>query len=531
VKAPAENGVGTEQGDLVRPEGLEVRGLSVSFGGVTAVDNVSLTVAPGEIVGLIGPNGAGKSTLIDAMCGFVRPSAGRIFLGGVELTHEPTHRRVHAGLVRSWQSLEIFEDLNVLENLQGGGEEVGAAQATWRERVTGLFRPSRRSFTTAGEAAVDAFGLAADLDRPPAELSFSQRRLVTTARAAALNPRVLLLDEPAAGMSDGRRRGLAKVLRSLAKDLGLGLLVVDHDMPFVMGLCDRIIALNFGAKIAEGSPAEVQANRDVIAAYLRGDASQEGPEAVHRPGVAAQVRRQARNDGDVLLAARNVAVGYYGRPVVRDIALDLHSGEVIALLGANRAGKTTTLLGLAGATRPLKGEVYWLGERVVTAVPLNRLAEQGMAFLTEERSVFRQLTVAENLRVGRCNVDEALDMFPELRPIRKRKVGLLSGGEQQMVGLSRALVRHPKVLLVDEMTLGLAPIMVNRLMEALRRAADEHDVGVILVEQHVPQALGIADHVCVLAGGRMTLSGSVAEVGHRVEEAFLEDVLGATSPP
>ena len=230
----------------------------------------------------------------------------------------------------------------------------------------------------------------------------------------------------------------------------------------------------------------------------------------------------------MLLAARNLAVGYYGRPVVRDIELDLHSGEVIALLGANRAGKTTTLLGLAGAVRPLEGEVYWLGERVVSAVPLNRLAEQGMAFLTEERSVFRQLTVAENLRVGRCDVDEALDMFPELRPIKKRKVGLLSGGEQQMVGLSRALARHPKVLLVDEMTLGLAPIMVTRLMEALRKAADEHDVGVILVEQHVPQALGIADDVCVLAGGKMTLSGSVAEVGHRVEEAFLEDVLGAT---
>ena len=181
----------------------------------------------------------------------------------------------------------------MLENLQGGGEEVGAAQATWRERVAGLFRPSRRSFTVAGEAAVGAFGLAADLDRPPAELSFSQRRLVTTARAAALNPSVLLLDEPAAGMSDGRRKGLANVLRSLAKDLGLGLLVVDHDMPFVMGLCDRIIALNFGTKIAEGTPEEVQANRDVIAAYLRGDASQEYLEPVHEQAVTSQVRRHA----------------------------------------------------------------------------------------------------------------------------------------------------------------------------------------------------------------------------------------------
>jgi ABC-type branched-subunit amino acid transport system ATPase component len=161
-------------------------------------------------------------------------------------------------------------------------------------------------------------------------------------------------------------------------------------------------------------------------------------------------------------------------------------------------------------------------------VALNRLAEQGLAFLTEERSVFKQLTVAENLRVGRCDVNRALTLFPELKEHLKRKVGLLSGGQQQMLGLARALARYPKVLLVDEMSLGLAPIMVTRLMDSMRRAADD-GVAVILVEQHVPQALRIADHVCVVAGGRMTLSGSVSEVGDRVDAAFLADVLG--QPP
>ena len=185
-------------------------------------------------------------------------------------------------------------------------------------------------------------------------------------------------------------------------------------------------------------------------------------------------------------------------------------------------------MALAGAMAPLQGEVDWLGDRVEKRVSIRTLADQGLGFLTEERSVFRQLTVAENLRVGRCDNDLALSLFPELRPLIKRKVGLLSGGEQQMLGLARALARKPKVLLVDEMSLGLAPRMVTRLMDALRQAADS-GIGVILVEQHVPQALRIADHVCVIAGGRMTLTGRVSDVAEHVDAAFLADVLGQTS--
>jgi sulfate-transporting ATPase len=505
----------------VQPQELEVRGITVRFGGVTAVDNVSLTVRPGEIVGLIGPNGAGKSTLIDTITGFSRPSAGTIRLGENDLTRLPVHKRVYAGLVRSWQSLEIFEDISVLENL-----EAGFARPSLRAQFVGLFRPHRNPLSDAALKTVGEFGLDSDLQRSPDELSFSQRRILSTARSIALNPSVLLLDEPAAGMSDVRRAALAKVVTAMARDRGMGVLLVDHDMPFVMGLCDRIVVLNFGAKIAEGSPAEIRSDPNVIAAYLRGDADvhEEGDAAARVP---ASTSRQAAPRTDVLLAARNMAVGYYGHPVVQGIHLDLHAGEVIALLGANRAGKTTTLLALAGVNAPLDGTVYWLGERVTKRVALNRLAEQGLGFLTEERSVFRQLTVAENLRVGGCDVDDALSLFPELEePLkRRRKVGLLSGGQQQMLGLARALARHPKVLLVDEMSLGLAPMMVTRLMDAMREAADR-GVGVILVEQHVPQALRIADHVCVLASGQMTLSGSVSEVGDRVDAAFLADVLG-----
>ena len=504
---------------------LEIEGLSVRFGGVTAVRDVSFTVGEGEIVGLIGPNGAGKSTLIDAICGFVEPYAGRVLLGGTDLTKLSPHRRAHAGLARSWQSLDLFDDITVRENLR-----VPVERPDWQTWVRDLARPRSQVLTPAATAAVAEFELEADLERPPTDLSFSQRRFIATARAAAVNPTVLLLDEPAAGMSDVRRGELAKALRQLRRTAGVGLLVVDHDMPFVMDLCDRIVVLNFGQKIAEGTPAIVRAAPVVIAAYLRNEADGTDEPRAATSVVTPRPERPSGGDEGVLIAARNLAVGYYDHPVVQGIDFDVRPGEVVALLGANRAGKTTTLLTLAGAIQPVEGEVYWLNELVSKRIPLSTRAKQGLGFLPEERSVFRQLTVMENLRVDRaCDIDLALTLFPELRDLRKRRAGLLSGGEQQMLGLARALARHPKVLLIDEMSLGLAPLIVTRLMDVLRQAADEHGLGVILVEQHVQEALRISDSVCVIAGARMTLSGPVAEVGHRVEEAFLADVLGTSA--
>lgn len=222
------------------------------------------------------------------------------------------------------------------------------------------------------------------------------------------------------------------------------------------------------------------------------------------------------------IAARGLSAGYGRMAVVHDIDLHVDAGEVVALIGANGAGKSTTLLTLAGELAPLGGEVHFLG--AATKAPMHKRAKRGLSFVTEERSVIMEMSVADNLKLAKVAVDDACDVFPGLRRTLDRRAGLCSGGEQQMLSLARALGRGPKVLLADELSLGLAPIVVTNLLAAVRAAADTAGVAVLLVEQHVRQALAIADRVALMERGRITLTGTAAEVAgqlDRVESAYL----------
>jgi branched-chain amino acid transport system ATP-binding protein len=211
-----------------------------------------------------------------------------------------------------------------------------------------------------------------------------------------------------------------------------------------------------------------------------------------------------------VLEARGVSAGYGPQPVIHEVDLEVHPGEVVGLLGANGAGKTTTLLTLAGELPLLRGEVLLDGE--VTSAPLFRRARQGLTFVTEEKSVFMGLSTRDNLRVADVDVDRALDLFPELAKRINVRAGLLSGGEQQMLTLARALSRQPRVLLADELSMGLAPIIVKRLLEAVVDAAKQHGTAVLLVEQHVRKALEYSDRAYVMRRGHIDLSGTSDEL-------------------
>ena len=217
-----------------------------------------------------------------------------------------------------------------------------------------------------------------------------------------------------------------------------------------------------------------------------------------------------------LLECRGLAAGYGALAVVRDLDLRVEPGEVVALIGPNGAGKTTTLLTLSGELPAIAGEVVFRG--ALTKAPLFRRARRGMGFVTEERSVFMSLTAEENLRIAGVSRADAVALFPELEPLMGRTAGLLSGGEQQMLTLARAVGRDPKLLLVDELSLGLAPVVVKRLLQMVRRVASEKTTGILLVEQHVRQALHIADRVYVMQRGRIVMSGTALEVHGRIDE-------------
>jgi branched-chain amino acid transport system ATP-binding protein len=217
-----------------------------------------------------------------------------------------------------------------------------------------------------------------------------------------------------------------------------------------------------------------------------------------------------------LLEAVGITSGYDGIPAVREVSLHVRPGEVVALLGANGAGKTTTLLTLAGEVPLQSGEVRWCGAKA--RGPLFKRARAGLGLLTEERSLFMGLTVQENLRLGRGPVGRALDTMPELRELINRRAGLLSGGQQQMLTLARALAGDFKVLMLDEFSLGLAPIIVRRLLSLLREAVAEQNFGVLLVEQHVASALSFSDRAIVLRQGKIVLEGDSDQLRSRTDE-------------
>jgi branched-chain amino acid transport system ATP-binding protein len=241
------------------------------------------------------------------------------------------------------------------------------------------------------------------------------------------------------------------------------------------------------------------------------------PESQEDPAPTASGRTGGAPDGDEpLIATRGLSAGYGAIAVVRDINIEVRRGQVVALLGPNGAGKSTTVLSLAGELKPLAGGVYSKGVREYK--PLFRRARSGLAYVGEERSVFMTMTVAENLRVARSDTAIAYSLFPELKPLSGRRTGLLSGGEQQMLALARVLGRQPSLLLADELSLGLAPLVIDRLLTAVREAADKEGLGVLLVEQHVEKALHYADYVYVLRRGEIIIEGTAASIRGRVNE-------------
>jgi branched-chain amino acid transport system ATP-binding protein len=250
---------------------LDVRGLTVRYGGAVAVDDVDLSVPEGCVFGLIGPNGAGKTSTIDALTGYTPPSAGTVLFDGTDITRRAPHRRARLRLARTFQSVELFDDLTVDENLLVAAERSGLGSV-----LRDMLLPARAPDRTGVDWAIAVCGLEDVVDRYPTEISHGQRKLVGVGRAIAQQPRLVLLDEPAAGLDTDESEELGRRLRTMPEEHGVTVLLVDHDMGLVLSVCDEIQVIDFGKTIALGTPAQIRDDHRVIEAYLGGHGGDDG---------------------------------------------------------------------------------------------------------------------------------------------------------------------------------------------------------------------------------------------------------------
>ena len=345
------------------------------------------------------------------------------------------------------------------------------------------------------------------------------------ARAMCTEPVLLCLDEPAAGLNPRESHDLNQLLIHIRNEHKIGILLIEHDMTVVMEISDHIVVLDYGRKISDGSPEQVRADPAVIRGLSgrgRGRSAARG----RRRG-SFQTERRA-----IMLTVRGVNTFYGNIQALRGVNVDVHEGEIVALIGANGAGKSTLLMTICGNPRAARGQIDF-EDANITQWPTHRIVRLGIAQSPEGRRIFPHMTVMENLQMGATTADpQYLDqdlervfaLFPILAERRVQRGGTLSGGEQQMLAIGRALMSRPRLLLLDEPSLGLAPILVRQIFSVIREINEKQGMTIFLVEQNAYHALRLAHRGYVMANGNIVMSGTGTELlnSPEIRAAYLE---------
>jgi len=483
---------------------LRARGLVKRFGGLVAVNDIGFDIHAGEILGLIGPNGSGKSTVMKLVMGIERPDAGSVELDGVETAGWPPYRIARAGVGIVFQHSRPLHRQTVLENIKLALLPDSLLRLA---AAPGVDERAREIAQTVGLGDV--------LHRRPSTLPFADLRRMEMAKAIARNPAVVLIDEPFAGLTAGEVAGFSELIRGLRND-GHAILLVDHNVKSVAALADRVLAMYLGQKVAEGTVDEVMRDETVRRVYLGG-----ALETVeHRTGT--------ENGNRPLLQIKDVSV-FYGKAQALDkIDLDVHEGEFVSIVGLNGAGKTTLFNAVSGLV-PYSGEVRF-EDRPLNGKPPGAIARGGVVQCPESRELFGDMTVRENLDLGgehltaqarESQLAWLFELFPILESRQNQIARTLSGGEQQMLAIARALMMQPKLLILDEPTLGLAPVILEQLSKALERLRETTPITVLLGEQNVTFALPHADRVYLLEHARIIWKGDPAQFAAEMHEGYL----------
>ena len=562
---------------LEAPVVLRVRELDKSFRGLHAVNKVSFDLHKGEVISIIGPNGSGKSTTINLISGFITPDSGIIDIDDDPVAGLPATEVSERGLSRTFQNGRVFGGLTVDENINLGYHKKLQAQRPFKNlqqypivrwipllAETGValihgpktVREIKEVDVRVGRE-VDRFRerLGDRRNDLTYTLSYANRRRTEIARAHISEPKLLLLDEPTAGMNQSETAEVLEQLQHL-KAQGHTILLVEHKIDLVTALSDRVLAMDGGRIIAQGSPDEVRTNPQVVEAYLgkRKETNQtrshgqvnvlamqnaiehDGVATVNEPessgGAGSSAAADPFSGTETLLSLDNINVFYGQVHALQDVSITIPKGAIVSLLGGNASGKSTTMKTILGINHPKSGTIHYEGADITHESTRRRVAS-GIASVPEARRVFPQMTVQENLlsgaytRTDKAGIAEDLDSmyerFPRLKERRGQQAGTMSGGEQQMLAFARALMSRPKIICMDEPTMGLSPKLVEDVLEQIARLRDELDLSVLMVEQQAELALTIADYGYVLQNGRIRLHGKASDLlgNPQVQEAYL----------
>ena len=506
---------------------LQVAGLTKRYGGVVAVNDLGFSLGKGQILGVIGPNGAGKSTLISMLGGALQPTEGNIFFNGRNITATSAASRARLGIGRTYQIPRPFLDMTVEENL-----------------LVPLYARSpfanRKIVRLECRALLEKTNLVDVADWRARDLPLLRRKRLEVARALALKPQLLMLDEVGGGLVDREIDELIELVRQVAPETD-GIIIIEHVLRVVRECCSTTMVMNFGEKFAYGPTEDVLASDDVAAIYLgsahKKQGRAEGANAAAQAGaepvpdaalsqashgldsIVAPPRTPSGEAAPELLRLEDVCAGYGQARVLHGLSFGVKAGQAVAILGCNGAGKSTLSQVIAGTIKPTSGSLRFDGADITSMAP-HRIADLGIAQCLEGRRIFPTLSVEENLllaarRVAPKEQKERLDAVYRLFPIlaeRRGQAGTsMSGGQQQMLAIGRALMSRPRLVVFDEISLGLAPVIVDRLytaLDVLRKAG----LTILLVEQDVERSLDLVDTAHIVSHGNIVLSGSAAEV-------------------
>ncbi|PZX14914.1 ABC-type sugar transport system ATPase subunit [Palleronia aestuarii] len=485
---------------------LEADGLAKSFGGLRAVDDVSLRVADRSLHALIGPNGAGKTTAFNLMSGLHAPDAGAVRLGGQPLSGRTPEEIAAAGVGRSFQITNLFPELTVRENVRIAVQSNDPARMHPLRRARDLEEVNERT-----EAVMAYMGLAGMGEARADALSYGGQRLLDLGIALAAGPRILLADEPLAGLSAAERERVGRLIKSLSSDIPI--LLVEHDIDRVFELADRVTVMNEGRVLLDGSVDEARTSSEVQEIYIGSGAD----------SLSATPRASAARDA-ALISLRDVNVSYGKSHILNDVTFDVHENEILALLGRNGAGKSTLLKALIGIAPVGSGEIRMDGADLA-GLPAAEMARRGISYVPQGRGLFAGMSVGQNLELGRLkrrngtgvhwDDDRIFEYFPRLKDRIDTPADYLSGGEQQMAAVARALSGDTRLLLLDEPFEGLAPAIVEQLFESFDALRQE--ISLIIVDHNLDLALSLSDRTVALERGAVIHEGPSRDLAEDIE--------------